>query len=104
VVREAHLANSTSAHCTTHLCSFRAIAQKVISSTLEESRYEMMDVPSLLVDPNRFAAQASHLQFDQSKGASVGQLIETLLRRVIRVCATRVPSLHLTLSALHPDA
>ncbi len=58
VVREAHLANHTSPHCTTHLCSFRAIAQKVPSSTLEEPRHEMTGIPSLLVDPDRLAAQA----------------------------------------------
>jgi len=44
------------------------------------------------------------LSWTRATGASVGQRIEKMLRRVIHVCATRVPRLRLTLSALHPDA
>jgi len=57
-----------------------------------------------LYTPTALPRKLDILNWIRAKGASVSQRIEKFLRRVIRVCATKVPRLRLTLSALHPDA
>ena len=57
-----------------------------------------------LYSPIAWPRKLDILNCTSAQGASTRQWIEKKLRRVIRVLATRVPHLRLTLSALHPDA